>query len=74
MEGGGAVCSCLGNPNLLKPRVCTKTKTYIESTMHQHQTHRKVIDASYTNEAYKRMEKGDVQFRFVIDVNKSMIA
>lgn len=32
-----------------------------------------VVDASYANEAYKRMEKGDVRFRFVIDVNKSIV-
>lgn len=33
-----------------------------------------VITADYANEAYKRMEKGDVRFRFVIDINKSMVA
>lgn len=33
-----------------------------------------VIDASYTNEAFDRMEKGDVHFRFVIDTLKSMVA
>lgn len=31
-----------------------------------------VIDITYANEAYKRMEKGDVKFRFVIDINKSL--
>ena len=31
-----------------------------------------VIDIDYVNEAYKRMEKGDVKFRFVIDINKSL--
>ena len=30
-----------------------------------------VVTADYANEAFKRMEKGDVRFRFVIDVNKS---
>ncbi|KIY99517.1 alcohol dehydrogenase, putative [Monoraphidium neglectum] len=33
-----------------------------------------VIDISYANEAYTRMEKGDVKFRFVIDINKSLVA
>jgi hypothetical protein len=32
-----------------------------------------VIDIDYVNEAMKRMEKGDVHFRFVIDINKSLI-
>jgi D-arabinose 1-dehydrogenase-like Zn-dependent alcohol dehydrogenase len=32
-----------------------------------------VIDIDYVNEAMKRMEKGDVKFRFVIDINKSLI-
>lgn len=32
-----------------------------------------VIDIDYVNEAYKRMEKGDVKFRFVIDINKSLV-
>lgn len=31
-----------------------------------------VIDIDYVNEAMKRMEKGDVKFRFVIDINKSL--
>jgi D-arabinose 1-dehydrogenase-like Zn-dependent alcohol dehydrogenase len=31
-----------------------------------------VIDMDYVNEAMKRMEKGDVHFRFVIDINKSL--
>jgi hypothetical protein len=31
-----------------------------------------VIDIDYVNEAMKRMEKGDVHFRFVIDINKSL--
>jgi cinnamyl-alcohol dehydrogenase len=31
-----------------------------------------VIDMDYVNEAMKRMEKGDVKFRFVIDINKSL--
>ncbi|KAI8464340.1 MAG: chaperonin 10-like protein [Monoraphidium minutum] len=33
-----------------------------------------VITMDYANEAYKRMEKGDVKFRFVIDINKSLVA
>ena len=32
-----------------------------------------VVNADYTNEAFKRMEAGDVHFRFVIDNLKSMI-
>ena len=32
-----------------------------------------VIDIDYVNEAMKRMEKGDVHFRFVIDINKSLV-
>eukprot|EP00877_Chromochloris_zofingiensis_P007555 jgi/Chrzof1/3052/Cz12g09220.t1 len=32
-----------------------------------------VIDMEYVHEAFKRMEKGDVKFRFVIDVQKSLI-
>lgn len=32
-----------------------------------------VIDIDYVNEAMKRMEKGDVKFRFVIDINKSLV-
>jgi hypothetical protein len=31
-----------------------------------------VVDIDYVNEAMKRMEKGDVHFRFVIDINKSL--
>ena len=31
-----------------------------------------VVDMDYVNEAMKRMEKGDVHFRFVIDINKSL--
>jgi len=27
-----------------------------------------LIDASYINEAYERMLKGDVKYRFVIDI------
>lgn len=33
-----------------------------------------VVDADYVNEAYKRMEEGDVRFRFVIDTLKSLVA
>uniref|UniRef100_A0A383WI80 Enoyl reductase (ER) domain-containing protein n=1 Tax=Tetradesmus obliquus TaxID=3088 RepID=A0A383WI80_TETOB len=32
-----------------------------------------VIDIDYVNEAMVRMEAGDVKFRFVIDINKSLI-
>jgi cinnamyl-alcohol dehydrogenase len=32
-----------------------------------------VIDVDYVNTAMERMEKGDVKFRFVIDINKSLI-
>lgn len=32
-----------------------------------------VIDADYTNEAIAKMEEGDVKYRFVIDVQKSLI-
>jgi D-arabinose 1-dehydrogenase-like Zn-dependent alcohol dehydrogenase len=32
-----------------------------------------VIDANYVNEAFERMFKGDVKFRFVIDVQGSII-
>lgn len=32
-----------------------------------------VIDMDYVNTAMERMEKGDVKFRFVIDINKSLI-
>jgi D-arabinose 1-dehydrogenase-like Zn-dependent alcohol dehydrogenase len=32
-----------------------------------------VIDIDYVNEAMKRMVKGDVKFRFVIDVQKSLL-
>eukprot|EP00879_Flechtneria_rotunda_P010490 GHRR01010966.1.p1 GENE.GHRR01010966.1~~GHRR01010966.1.p1 ORF type:complete len:378 (+),score=117.56 GHRR01010966.1:424-1557(+) len=33
-----------------------------------------VIDMEYVNKAMERMEAGDVKFRFVIDINKSLIA
>jgi D-arabinose 1-dehydrogenase-like Zn-dependent alcohol dehydrogenase len=41
----------------------------------QHGIHAEVevIDIDYVNEAMKRMEKGDVKFRFVIDINKSLV-
>jgi D-arabinose 1-dehydrogenase-like Zn-dependent alcohol dehydrogenase len=32
-----------------------------------------VIDIDYVNEAMTRMVKGDVHFRFVIDINKSLV-
>jgi cinnamyl-alcohol dehydrogenase len=32
-----------------------------------------VVDMDYVNTAMERMEKGDVKFRFVIDINKSLI-
>ena len=32
-----------------------------------------VIDMDYVNTAMDRMEKGDVKFRLVIDINKSLI-
>jgi D-arabinose 1-dehydrogenase-like Zn-dependent alcohol dehydrogenase len=32
-----------------------------------------VINMDYVNEAMKRMEKVDVHFRFVIDINKSLV-
>jgi cinnamyl-alcohol dehydrogenase len=40
----------------------------------QHNIHAdvEVVDIDYVNEAMKRMEKGDVKFRFVIDINKSL--
>jgi hypothetical protein len=31
-----------------------------------------VIDMEYVNTAMQRMEKGDVHFSFVIDINKSL--
>jgi len=31
-----------------------------------------VVDIDYVNEAMKRMQEGDVKFRFVIDINKSL--
>jgi D-arabinose 1-dehydrogenase-like Zn-dependent alcohol dehydrogenase len=33
-----------------------------------------VVDAKDSNEAIERMIKGDVKFRFVIDVQKSILA
>jgi cinnamyl-alcohol dehydrogenase len=41
---------------------------------HHMHTRAQVIDIDYVNEAMKRMEKGDVKFRFVIDINKSLVA
>jgi D-arabinose 1-dehydrogenase-like Zn-dependent alcohol dehydrogenase len=32
-----------------------------------------VIDADYINKAYERVMAGDVKFRFVIDVQKSLL-
>lgn len=32
-----------------------------------------VVDMDYCNEAMKRMVEGDVHFRFVIDINKSLV-
>jgi hypothetical protein len=31
-----------------------------------------VIDMEYVNTAMERMKEGDVKFRFVIDINKSL--
>lgn len=79
MCGGGALLLSFCRRARARVRQANGAATHAAPPPSLTQTHTlfarapQVIDASYANEAYKRMEKGDVKFRFVIDVNKSII-